>query len=206
MDIAANPALHPEIVALCNRTVGPDERLAAALVREHWDQVGAADTLVSIIESSGVSVRRPVRMGDALAVADAVARTAALCLMNIDDGRGNVSAGTEVSRSYSTGASASNLDALQRVHELACSGGLDHAFHRVGDEFPQAASGLEALGLGSAAEVLREFERLCPMSPGAAADRREAALAGADSVRVVELVAKYDVIAGRVQALIDGAS
>jgi len=91
--IAAHPQLHAEITALCGVGEDPDLRVGAALVREHWDVAGAAETLVSVIQDSGASVTRPVTMSGALSVrATTAARTAALCLFNIDEGRGNTGA------------------------------------------------------------------------------------------------------------------
>jgi hypothetical protein len=88
--IAEHPESHDEIIALSGRDQDPDLRLGAALVREHWDIVGAADTLVSVIHDSGAWITRPVTMTRALEVKSTpTARTAALCLFNIDSGRGN---------------------------------------------------------------------------------------------------------------------
>lgn len=89
-EIAGHPKLHEEIIALCDPGQESDVRLGAALVREHWDVAGAADTLVSVIPASGASITRPVTMSHALSVeTTTTARTAALCLLNIDSGRGN---------------------------------------------------------------------------------------------------------------------
>lgn len=90
-EIAGHPELHEPITALCEPRQDSDVRLGAALVREHWDVAGAADTLVSVIHASGASIMRPVTMSHALRVeTTTTARTAALCLLNIDSGRGNV--------------------------------------------------------------------------------------------------------------------
>jgi hypothetical protein len=92
-DIAARAELHDEVVALCGPAMDADVRLAAALVREHWDVDGAADTFVSLVRSSGASITRPVTMTSALNVSTTTtARNAALCLLNIDSGRGNTGA------------------------------------------------------------------------------------------------------------------
>ena len=89
-EIAGDPELHQAITTLCESAQDPDLRLGAALVREHWDLAGAADTLVSVIDDSGASITRPVTMAIALSVGTTMtARTAALCLLNIDSGRGN---------------------------------------------------------------------------------------------------------------------
>lgn len=89
-DIASHPEMHDRITALCAPQQMPDVRLSAALVREHWDATGAADTLVSIIHDSGASIARPVTMSSALSVdTSRTAWTAALCLFNIDSGRSN---------------------------------------------------------------------------------------------------------------------
>ena len=89
-EIAGHPQMHEEINALCEPGQDSDVRLGAALVREHWDVAGAADTLVSVIHNSGTSITRPVTMSHALSVeTTTTARTAALCLLNIDSGRGN---------------------------------------------------------------------------------------------------------------------
>lgn len=89
-EIAGHPALHEAIVMLCEPGQDSDVRLSAALVREHWDVAGAADTLVSVIHASGASITRPVTMSQALRVkTTTTATTAALCLLNIDSGRGN---------------------------------------------------------------------------------------------------------------------
>jgi hypothetical protein len=89
-EIAGHPELHEAIIALCEPGQDSDARLGAALVREHWDVAGAADTLVSVIHASGTSITRPVTMTHALSVeTTTTARTAALCLLNIDSGRGN---------------------------------------------------------------------------------------------------------------------
>lgn len=88
--IAADPSLHSLIEDLCGSDRDADLRLGAALVREHWDVRGAAETLMSVIQQSGESIGRPVTMSSALAVkSSTTARTAALCLLNIDSGRGN---------------------------------------------------------------------------------------------------------------------
>ena len=92
-EIAGHPELHEAIVVLCEPGQDSDVRLGAALVREHWDVAGAADTLVSVINASGASITRPVTMSHALSVeTTTTARTAALCLLNIDSGRGNTGA------------------------------------------------------------------------------------------------------------------
>ncbi len=89
-EIAAHPELHAEIVALCGPDQDEDTRLAAALVRERWDLACADETLVAIVQGSGASITRPVTMTSALAVRTTrAASDAALCLLNIDDGRGN---------------------------------------------------------------------------------------------------------------------
>jgi len=89
-EIARSPALHQRINELCESREDPDTRLGAALVREHWDARGAADTMVSVIHASGASVTRPVTMDVALSIkTSTTASTAALCLLNIDSGRGN---------------------------------------------------------------------------------------------------------------------
>ena len=89
-EIAAHPELHAEVVALCGPDQDENTRLGAALVRERWDLAGADATLVAIIESSGATITRPVTMTSALAVRTTKAASdAALCLLNIDDGRGN---------------------------------------------------------------------------------------------------------------------
>ncbi len=88
--IAADPSLHSLIEDLCGPDRDADLRVGAALVREHWDVRGAAETLMSVIQQSGGSIGRPVTMSSALAVkSSTTARTAALCLLNIDSGRGN---------------------------------------------------------------------------------------------------------------------
>ncbi len=92
-EIANRPELHEKVGALCGPDQDPDLRVGAALVLEHWDIEGAAETFVSVIHDSGDSVTRPMTMADALRVKSATtARTAALCLLNIDDGRGNTGA------------------------------------------------------------------------------------------------------------------
>jgi hypothetical protein len=89
-EIASHQEIHPLIEGLCAPEHDPDDRLGAALVREHWDPEGAASTLVAIVEDSGQSIQRPVDMSAALAIrTTSTARTAALCLLNIDSGRGN---------------------------------------------------------------------------------------------------------------------
>lgn len=78
-EIAAHPHVHWSINALCEPDQDPDLRLGAALVREHWDVAGAAETLVSVIQDSGASITRPVTMSGALNVkSTTTARTAAL--------------------------------------------------------------------------------------------------------------------------------
>ena len=92
-EIAGHSELHDSVNALCGSEQDPDVRLGAALVREYWDTVGAAETLVSVIEASGASIVRPVTMSRALSVkTTTTASTAALCLFNIDNGRGNTGA------------------------------------------------------------------------------------------------------------------
>lgn len=94
-EIAALPELHAEVVALCGPDQDEDTRLGAALVRERWDLAGADETLVAVIESSGASIVRPVTMASALAVRSTrAASVAALCLLNIDHGRGNTGRAT----------------------------------------------------------------------------------------------------------------
>ena len=89
--IAQDPKLHDVIDALCEPKNDPDVRLTAALVREHWDPAASEKTLLSIIEASGATIRRPVTMIEALSVrTTAAAQSAALCLYNVDEGRGNI--------------------------------------------------------------------------------------------------------------------
>jgi hypothetical protein len=89
-EIAEAPELHERIERLCTSENDADTRVRAALVREHWDAIGSAATLVDVIESSGAAIARPVTMAGALGVqTTSSARTAALCLLNIDSGRGN---------------------------------------------------------------------------------------------------------------------
>jgi hypothetical protein len=91
--IAAHPELHERVEAYCGPDQDPDLRVWAALVREHWDVDGAAETFVSVIQHSGDSAARPMTMADALKVkSTTTAWTAALCLLNIDEGRGNTGA------------------------------------------------------------------------------------------------------------------
>jgi hypothetical protein len=93
-EIASRSELHSAVTSLCGADQDPDLRVRAALVREHWDVDGAADTHVSVIRDSGFSVARPMTMEGALSVkSSTTARTAALCLFNIDEGRGNTGAG-----------------------------------------------------------------------------------------------------------------
>jgi hypothetical protein len=92
--IAGEAELHEAVIALCEAGQDSDVRLGAALVREHWDVAGAADTLVSLIHASGATIVRPVTMEHALRVqTTTTARAAALCLLNIDRGRGNTGTG-----------------------------------------------------------------------------------------------------------------
>ncbi len=92
-EIARSPDLHESMEGLCAPGQEPDVRLHAALVREHWDSRGSAETLIEIISDSGASVERPVTMSSALSVSTTTtARSAALCLYNIDRGSGNVGA------------------------------------------------------------------------------------------------------------------
>lgn len=92
-EIARRPDLHNPIEALCAPGQAPDVRLHAALVREHWDIAGAAEALVAIIRDSGTTIERPVTMSGALGVSTTqTARSAALCLFNIDRGTGNTGA------------------------------------------------------------------------------------------------------------------
>ena len=92
-EIAGRPELHESINALCEVGKDPSIRVSAALVRERWDVAGAAETLVSVIQASGASITRPVTMSLALSVkTTTTASTAALCLLNIDSGRGNTGA------------------------------------------------------------------------------------------------------------------
>lgn len=89
-EIASHPELHESVEAYCGQDQDPDLRVWAALVLEHWDVRGAAETFVSVIHDSGDSVTRPMTMAEALKVkSTTTARTAALCLLNIDEGRGN---------------------------------------------------------------------------------------------------------------------
>jgi hypothetical protein len=89
-EVAAHPELHAEVVALCGPEQDEDTRLRAALIRERWDLAGADETLVAVIEGSGASITRPLTMTSALAVRTTKAASdAALCLLNIDSGRGN---------------------------------------------------------------------------------------------------------------------
>lgn len=88
--IAVDPALRPTIIGLCASDMDPDTRLGAALVRERWNIGGATLTLVDIVEKSGAVLPRPATMMGALA-GDTTrsARSAALCVYNIDRGTGN---------------------------------------------------------------------------------------------------------------------
>ena len=94
-EIASHPDLHERVAAFCGLDQDPDLRVWAALVVEHWDVTRAAETFVSVIQDSGDSVNRPMTMADALKVnSTTTARTAALCLLNIDEGRGNTGGGS----------------------------------------------------------------------------------------------------------------
>jgi len=92
-EIARRPDLHDPIEALCAPGRAPDVRLHAALVREHWDCAGAAETLLATISHSGATIERPVTMSGALSISTTqTAQSAALCLFNIDRGTGNTGA------------------------------------------------------------------------------------------------------------------
>lgn len=92
-EIASRPELRETVASLCGPDQDADLRVGAALVLEHWDVEGAAQTLISVIHDSGEVVTRPMTMTGALTVKSTTsARTAALCLLNIDDGRGNTGA------------------------------------------------------------------------------------------------------------------
>jgi hypothetical protein len=92
-EIAIRPDLHEPVEALCAPNQEPDTRLHAALVREHWDSAGAAETLVAIIRDSGATLERPLTMSSALSInTTQTAKSAALCLFNIDRSTGNIGA------------------------------------------------------------------------------------------------------------------
>jgi hypothetical protein len=143
--VAAQPELHPAIVELCSDHNDLHDRVAAALVREHWDPVGAAATFLAVAEASGHRLIRPLSMHAALEVSSpAAARIAALCLLNIDAGRGNVSAKPTAVHVTPPVASNLELDAAQRVANLEANGGLEHAYHVAGPDFRPAAAALRS--------------------------------------------------------------
>ena len=47
-EIAAHPHLQERVAAFCEPDQDPDLRVWAALVVEHWDVTGAAETFVSV--------------------------------------------------------------------------------------------------------------------------------------------------------------
>ena len=67
-EIASRGDLHSAVTALCGHQNDPDLRVRAALVREHWDVEGAADTHASVILDSVASASRPMTMKAALSV------------------------------------------------------------------------------------------------------------------------------------------
>lgn len=171
-------------------------RLAATLALEQWDAVAAAHALEQIVQVSGGSVTRPMTMTSALAVGHRVGKIAALCLFNLDQGKGNVAASpTTVSPQEPVRVSNGLLDAAESVHALVMNGGLDHAFHLVGNQFSDAALCLVLLGDETAAEVLRAALTLFPTDVVASdPDTRNLALAAlslADVERMEHLNANY---------------
>jgi hypothetical protein len=204
--VAAQPELHPAIVELCSDHHDLHDRVAAALVREHWDPAGAAATLLAVAEASGQRLRRPVSMRAALEVSSpAEARIAALCLMNIDAGRGNVSGKPAAANITPPVASNLELDAAQRVVDLQHNGGLEHAYHVAGPDFRPAASALQALGAEDLAATLHAFVKMCGDPPPESSDEREARLRRTSTRESSILSKRFDQGASRVQQLLDDA-
>lgn len=128
-------------------------RLIAATTVQRWDADSARATLVEIVERAGGTVVRPMTMTTALAVDGEPARTAALCLLNLDHPKPPRT--TPAPPKSRTPVPSASLDAAERVYGLAMNGGLEHAFELAGDDFPAAASACEAIGATEAAAALR---------------------------------------------------
>jgi len=204
--VAGQPELHPAIVELCSDHNDLHDRVAAALVREHWDPVGAAATFLAVAEACGHRLIRPVSMHAALEVSSpAAARIAALCLLNIDAGRGNVSGKPTAVHVTPPVASNLELDAAQRVVDLEANGGLEHAYHVAGPDFRPAADALQALGAEDLAATLRAFIKMCGDPPPDSADEREARLRRTSARKSSMLSKRFDQGASRVQQLLDNA-
>jgi len=130
---------------------------------------------------------------------------AALCLLNIDAGRGNVGQKQAAVGVTPTTASSLELDAAQRVVDLAANGGLEHAYHVVGPDFPSAASALQAVGAEDLAATLHAFIKMCGEVVPDSADEREGRLRRISARKSSKLSEHFDQGASRVQQLLDNA-
>lgn len=206
--IAASAPLRAEVEELCGAAAAPEERVQAAVVRCRWDLDGAALTYTEVLIGLGRAVPRPMTMTDALDAPWGLARDAAFGLFNIDfpprDGPAPVNDHTSDHTSEITGEITEvALAAADDVHALALNGGVDHAFHVVGDVFVDAESGLRALGAHDSADVLRDLARHLP--PGTDLRAREAVLDAMDDDDVALLVDRYEAQSDLVSRLLDAA-
>jgi hypothetical protein len=180
----ARLAASPEGRAVLEHAAHSDEeplvRLNAATAVETWNPSRAAAALEALIRASDGVVVRPMTMAAALAVAEPVARDAALCLFNLDRRAGAPAPPLTMARPVAQRPVVATelLDAAETVYSVAMNGGLEHAFEVDGERFNAAAEAFDAVGSAEAAEVLREVVRLIEGRAVATREDRAAAVAG----------------------------
>lgn len=187
--LAEMPAGRSALAEAAASDPDPWLRLVAATTVQQWDLASARATLEGLVTSSGGSVVRPMTMTAALAVEGEPGRSAALCLLNLDSGKGPAQGATPVAATEAPVASPL-LDAAERVYNLAMNGGIDHAFETAGEQFLDAAQACDAVGAAEEASVLREVVAL--LSAEAAVDTRQVraeALKGLNSEQDLRLQA-----------------
>jgi len=139
----------------------PNMRLAAAVTIQSWDQATARAVFEDLLRLSGGEVVRPMTMTSALAAPWGIGRTAALCIYNFDMPPRKLPPSSDRGPTTpSVPVPAHQLNAAERLYSLAMNGGLEHAYQVAGDQFLEAAAGLDGVGADESATVLREFVAL----------------------------------------------
>lgn len=95
-----------------------------------------------------------------------------------------------------SGGRLDQIDVAVAVNSMVMNGGLDHAFHTVGDTFPAAIVGFTAAGRDDIADLLARFAALVAPSgiPSGAEDREQLidALTAARESEMQGLIEAYD--------------
>jgi len=138
-----------------------DERIrlwAANTVRQ-WDEESARAALESIVVAAGGEVARPMTMSLALNAPSGISKTAALSLLNGGHPERPIPPLTPPGGVHAR-IRSTDLDAAERVYNLAMNGGIDHAWDVAAKDFPHAASALGAAGALEAARAVEEGAHL----------------------------------------------